>query len=61
MNIANLKFDMIDYIDSPVPFVIGISEIVWNKIFLRKWNEASDDTVAFVMENAMLMTKLDIP
>lgn len=51
---------MIDYIDSPVPYVIGISETVWNKIFNSKWNEASDDVVAFYIDTALLMSKLDI-
>lgn len=61
MNISNLKQEMIDYIDSPVPYIIGISETVWNKIFMRKWGEVSDDTVYFVIENALLTSKIDIP
>lgn len=52
---------MIDYIDSPVPYIIGISETVWNKIVMTKWNEAADDTVAFYIETALLMSKLDMP
>lgn len=30
---------MIDYIDSPVPFIIGIEETIWNKLFMKKWPE----------------------
>ena len=52
---------MIDYIDSPVPYIIGISESVWNKVFMRKWSEASDDTVYFVIDTALLTSKTDLP
>ncbi|CDW76045.1 UNKNOWN [Stylonychia lemnae] len=61
LNITNLKQEMIDYIDSPVPYVIGIQESVWNKIFMRKWSEVSDDTVCFVIDTALLTTKVDLP
>ena len=52
---------MIDYLDSPVPYIIGINESIWNKIFMRKWNEVSDDTIAFVIDTALIMSKIDIP
>jgi hypothetical protein len=61
MNISYLKSEMIDYLDSPLPFVIGISETLWNRIFLNKWSEISDDTVAFYVDTSLLMTKLDLP
>lgn len=52
---------MIDYIDSPVPYIIGISETIWNKIVMKKWNEVSDDTVCFAIDTALLTTKVDLP
>lgn len=61
LNISYLKQEMIDYIDSPVPYVIGISETIWNKVFMRKWNEVSDDTVYFVIDTALLTSKIDLP
>jgi hypothetical protein len=30
MNISYLKPSMIDYMDSPVPFFIGMSDLLWN-------------------------------
>lgn len=50
LNISFLKQEMIDYIDSPVPFVIGIEEQIWNRIFMRKWPELADDTIYFAVE-----------
>lgn len=52
---------MIDYLDTPLPYIIGISEELWNKIFMKKWNEVSDDTVAFYIDTALIMTKYDLP
>lgn len=60
-NISFLKQEMVDYLDMPLPFVIGISTKVWNQIFMSKWNEVSDDTIAFDLDTELLMTKLDIP
>lgn len=51
---------MVDYLDSPVPYVIGVNETVWNKIVLQKWGEVSDDTVAFFLDTGLMMTKLDL-
>ena len=61
MNISSLKQEMIDYIDSPVPYIIGISDQVWNRMFMKKWNEVSDDTVCFVIETSLFTTKVDLP
>ena len=52
---------MIDYIDSPVPFIIGVEESVWNKVFMKKWPELSDDTVCFDLETELLNSKIDMP
>ena len=31
MNIAYIKPDMIDYVDSPVPYIIGMCDTVWDQ------------------------------
>ena len=38
MNIAYIKEEMIDYIDSPVPYIIGMSNKVWEKVGSKKWD-----------------------
>lgn len=60
-NISYIKEDMIDYLDTPMPYIIGVSESLWNKIFLTKWNEVSDDTIAFYIDTSLLMSKIDLP
>ena len=60
-NIAYIKHEMIDYLDTPIPYLIGLSTTLWNRIFLTKWNEVSDDTVAFDIDTELLMTKIDLP
>ena len=61
MNISYLKQEMTDYLDCLVPYVIGIEESLWNKIVMKKWNEVSDDTVAFTIDTALLISKIDLP
>lgn len=59
-NISYLKLEMIDFLDIPMPYLIGISSNIWNKIFMNKWHELSDDTVAFDLDTEDLMPKLEI-
>lgn len=38
-NISYIKPEMIDYLDTPLPFMIGISTMLWNKIIMStKWS-----------------------
>ena len=39
MNIAYIKTDMIEYMDSPVPYIIGMCNKAWEKVGLEKWNQ----------------------
>jgi len=61
LNISYLKIEMIDYIDSPVPFIIGVEEAIWIKVFMRKWPELSDDTLYYAIESELLNSKIDLP
>lgn len=61
LNISYLKQHMIDYIDSPVPFIIGVDEAIWNKVWMRKWPELSDDTLYYAVESELLNSKIDLP
>ena len=51
MNIAYIKGDMIDYMDSPVPYIIGMSDTVWEEVGQKKWEsmalEENDNIVLF--------------
>jgi hypothetical protein len=44
-----------------VPFIIGVEEAVWNKLFMRKWPELQDDVVCFDLETELLNSKVDVP
>lgn len=51
MNIAYIKGDMIDYMDSPVPYIIGMSDTVWEEVGQKKWEsmalEENENIVLF--------------
>jgi hypothetical protein len=65
MNIAYIKGDMIDYMDSPVPYIIGMSDKVWEEVGEKKWEnmalEENDNIVLFRidLENPALFFKSD--
>mmetsp|Transcript_40573 Transcript_40573/g.39112 ORF Transcript_40573/g.39112 Transcript_40573/m.39112 type:complete len:323 (+) Transcript_40573:611-1579(+) len=58
-NISFLMAEMIDYLDSPMPFIIGISSDLWHKIYETKWHEISDDTIAFDIDTEVFKMKLN--
>jgi hypothetical protein len=55
------KIEMIDYLDTPTPYIIGLPTTLWNQVWMHKWNEVSDDTVAFDIDTELIMTKIDLP
>jgi hypothetical protein len=63
MNIAYIKGEMIDYMDSPVPYVIGMSDTVWGEVGEKKWAgmalEENDNIVLFRidLENPVVVFK----
>jgi hypothetical protein len=59
-SISYIKIEMTDFLDIPMPYLIGISSGIWSKIFMTKWNELSDDTVAFDLDTEDLMPKFEI-
>ena len=42
MNISYLKDEMIDYMDSPVPYIIGISDVQWERFAYEKWRKSCE-------------------
>lgn len=56
MNISYIKEDMIDFMDSPVPYLIGMSDSLWDKIGSTKWAEccrSNDDVVIVRLDGEM--------
>lgn len=49
MNISYMKDEMVDYMDSPVPYIIGMSDVQWERFGQTKWEkycaEQDDDIV----------------
>jgi hypothetical protein len=37
LNIAYMRDDMVDYLDSPVPYIIGMSDVQWTSFGEAKW------------------------
>lgn len=53
MNISYISESMIDFLDSPVPYLIGMGDVLWDKIGFKKWEEScrnSDDIVVLKLD-----------
>ena len=52
---------MADFLLNITPYIIGVSTSTWNSIVMQKWNELSDDTIAFYIDTGHFMTRSDLP
>ncbi len=50
-NISNMVPSMIDYLDAPFPFIVGVPRDLWNQIYQQKWDSLAEDTIAFDVDN----------
>jgi len=56
-NISFLTPEMIDYLDAPGSYLIGVSDVLYNQIAMKKWQELERTTVVFDLDNELLMPK----
>jgi len=42
-----LSPSLVDYLDAPFPFLVGISKKFWNEIFVTRWERMDEDIVVF--------------
>jgi hypothetical protein len=42
-----LSPDLIDYLDAPFPFLVGISKKLWNEVYTTRWDRMDEDIVVF--------------
>ncbi len=52
---------MIDFLDSPFPYIACVSREIWRHIYEHKWqnnrDETSDDIVAFDLDASRVYTR----
>lgn len=64
MNISYIRDGMLDFLDSPVPYLLGMGDNLWEAQGQKKWQECcknSDDIVVVRLDGElpMIMTAPD--
>ena len=49
--LSYLSPQLIDYLDAPFPFLVGISKKLWNEIYTSRWDRLDEDIVVFDLQN----------
>jgi len=52
---------MVEYLDSPIPYIIGISRDLWKQVKEYKWDALDTDIIAFDIDNNLLYMKNPLP
>jgi hypothetical protein len=52
---------LIDYLDAPFPYLVGISKKLWNEIYINRWDRLDEDIVVFDLQNQSILNKQELP
>lgn len=61
INISYLTSAMIDYIDAPMPYIVGIPRDIWNKAKAKKVKTLTSDVAIFDIDEKKLQYKESLP
>jgi len=56
-----LSPSLVDYLDAPFPFLVGISKKFWNEIFMSRWDRMDEDIVVFDLQAQTILNKQPLP
>ena len=48
---------LIDYLDAPFPFIVGISKKLWTEIYTSRWDRMDEDLVIFDLHSQTIQFK----
>ncbi len=61
VNISYLSYSMLDYIDAPMPFVMGVPRYMWKDIKRQRGDSIPPDIVIFDIDKNKLTCNEDLP
>ena len=59
--VSNLQPDLIDYLDAPFPYIVGVDKPFWNSIFQDQWPTMDNDIVVFDLKEGSILNKKPLP
>lgn len=56
-NISYLIPSMVEYLEAPFPYIVGVGRDLWKYIYEQKWDILGDEVVAFDIDNQRYFAK----
>jgi DENN domain-containing protein 1 len=60
-NISYLIPSMVEYLEAPFPYIVGLPRDLWKYIYEQKWDILGDEVVAFDIDNNRTYEKEELP
>ena len=59
--LSYLSPQLVDYLDAPFPYIVGISKKLWSEIYSSRWETMDEDIVVFDIQSQAIMNKQPLP
>ena len=60
-NISYMIPNMVEYLEAPFPYIIGVPRELWKQIYEQKWDIIGEEVVAFDIDNNRTYHKEPMP
>lgn len=60
-NISYLIPSMVEYLEAPFPYIVGVPRDLWKYIYEQKWDVLGEEVVAFDIDNHRVFNKEELP
>ena len=61
VNISYVLPSMLEFLESPFPYIAGVTRDVWNEILETRWELIEKDIVAFDIDKGRVYKKEELP
>jgi hypothetical protein len=56
-----LSPNLVDYLDAPFPFIVGVTKKLWTEICQNRWERLDEDVVVFDLVSHSVQYKTAMP
>jgi hypothetical protein len=60
-NISYLIPSMVEYLEAPFPYIVGVPRDLWKYIYEQRWDALGEEVVAFDIDNHRIYEKEELP
>jgi len=59
--VSMLSPNLIDYLDAPFPYIVGVSKKLWTEIYTSRWERMDEDITVFDLQTQTMQYKTALP